>query len=269
MIRYQTITPPPALQPYVRLYWVLESDDRNGMPYVHRSMADSCAELLFHYSGVFTELTDTGELPQQYSMLHAQSRHHRRFRTETAFGLFGIYLYPFALPLLTGFSSTAFSNHMPGLPELLGPEGRCLEEQMMLASDNGRRARIISSWLTQRLLVRPHKDERIFHAIREVVHAPQLQSLPELSAQYYLSSRQFERKFAEYSGFSPRLYQRIVRFHAAMHQYGRKDLSLTRIACECGYYDQSHFIHDFREFSGHHPRHYFSGNAEGTEWRDS
>jgi len=49
--------------------------------------------------------------------------------------------------------------------------------------------------------------------------------------------------------------------------YGNRNLSLTQIAYDAGYYDQSHFIRDFKDFSGHHPRHYFFGEAEGTEWK--
>ncbi|TXJ23716.1 MAG: AraC family transcriptional regulator [Chitinophagaceae bacterium] len=91
--------------------------------------------------------------------------------------------------------------------------------------------------------------------------------LPEVF--YYLSTRQFERNFKEFAGFSPKLYSRIIRFQSAIEQYGQTGKSLTEIAYDCGYYDQSHFIHDFKEFSGLHPRHYFGGKAEGTSWKDA
>jgi AraC-like DNA-binding protein len=53
-----------------------------------------------------------------------------------------------------------------------------------------------------------------------------------------------------------------------MAQYGNKKKSLTSIALECGYYDQSHFIHDFKEFPGLHPKYIFSGNSDATKWRE-
>jgi AraC-like DNA-binding protein len=59
-----------------------------------------------------------------------------------------------------------------------------------------------------------------------------------------------------------------LRFESALEEYGNRNKSLTEIAYDCGYYDQSHFIHEFKEFSGHHPRHYFMGKAEGVEWKD-
>ena len=62
-------------------------------------------------------------------------------------------------------------------------------------------------------------------------------------------------------GFPPKLYSRITRFQAALGEYG-SGKSLTDIAYDCGYYDQSHFINDFREFSGYNPKVYFSGQLK-------
>ncbi len=80
--------------------------------------------------------------------------------------------------------------------------------------------------------------------------------------------RQFERKFKQFSGFSPKLFSRIIRFQSAIKKYDDKKMPLTEIAYECGYYDQSHFIHDFKEFSGYSPMQYFSGKAEGVEYKE-
>jgi AraC-like DNA-binding protein len=53
------------------------------------------------------------------------------------------------------------------------------------------------------------------------------------------------------------LYSRIIRFSAAIKAYQGQDTSLTAVAHACGYYDQSHFIEDFRMFSGVSPGLYF------------
>jgi len=108
----------------------------------------------------------------------------------------------------------------------------------------------------------------VIPAIRQVILTRGQMPIQSLSDQYFLSSRQFTRAFSEYAGFSPKLFSRLLRFEHTLSEYGNKDKSLTDIAYDCGYYDQSHFIHEFKEFSGHDPRHYFSGNAEGTQWKD-
>lgn len=66
-----------------------------------------------------------------------------------------------------------------------------------------------------------------------------------------LSLRQFERISKERIGFSPKVFARLVRFSKAYRlRENFPGLSWTSIAHECGYFDQMHFIRDFKEFAG-------------------
>lgn len=268
--RYYTIPPPPPLAPYVRAFWIFEHDVEPGTDYVYRSMADGCAEMVFHYKGRFRQvMADDSHGPlYNFSLLHAQSRHFKRFVTQESFGIFGVYLYPFAIPQLFGHAATAVINHMIDLDLFLGAEGRHLEEQIMLAGDNDTRAKILGEFLLRRLQRQAPGAQTIQQAVKQVVHAPSLMTMEQLSGHFNISKRQFERKFTEYAGFTPKVYARIIRFQSALKLYGGRYRSLTDIAYECGYYDQSHFIHEFKEFSGYHPGSYFKGRPEGIEYRE-
>ena len=69
-----------------------------------------------------------------------------------------------------------------------------------------------------------------------------------------LSVRQFERVFCEQVGIPPKLYARVVRFHAALAaKQEMADRRWTDVAHELGYCDQMHMIRDFRNFSGENP----------------
>lgn len=152
--KYYTIPPPPSLATFVRCFWVFEHDITPGSSYVYRSMADGCPELVFHYKGRFDNIStddSTGPL-YNYSLIHAQSRHFRRFVTQESFGIFGVYLYPFAIPQLFACASTDVSNHMIGLDAFLGTAGIELEEQMMLAGSNEQRAQILSAFCRNSLI---------------------------------------------------------------------------------------------------------------------
>src|SRR5687768_8817649 len=146
---YQTISPPHSLSGWVRFYWVLESDE----PYCHRSMADGCAEMIFHYKGVFDEITTQGPATSSFlSGLHGPSQNYRRFIADRGFGIFGVYLYPFAIPYLFSLPASELSDQSPDLQSLFGADGSNLEEKIMLASDNRQRVTIMSSFLEKKLL---------------------------------------------------------------------------------------------------------------------
>lgn len=66
-----------------------------------------------------------------------------------------------------------------------------------------------------------------------------------------LSLRQFQRKCHERLGMNPKLYARIARFSKAYSMFeGNQQLSWSQISHSCGYFDQMHFIRDFKEFAG-------------------
>ncbi|HKO79947.1 MAG TPA: DUF6597 domain-containing transcriptional factor, partial [Chitinophagaceae bacterium] len=167
-MNYYTIAPSKALSPYVRFFWVLESDE----PYCHRSMADGCAEMIFHYKGVFDEITADGRAEQSFtSGLHGPSQNFHRFNTDKGFGIFGVYLYPFAIPCLFSVPTSELSDQAPDLESLFGADGRNLEEKIMLAQDNGHRVIIMSSFLEEKLLNNYSTQSACISVISDIIHS--------------------------------------------------------------------------------------------------
>ena len=68
------------------------------------------------------------------------------------------------------------------------------------------------------------------------------------------SNRQFERVFRNRIGLLPKFFSRLVRFSRAwLIKETQPDIHWLHLAHECGYYDQMHFIRDFKEFTGANP----------------
>jgi AraC-like DNA-binding protein len=264
---YRTIPPPPQLAPYVRCFWVYEGEASVRAPFVHRSYADGCAEMVFHYRGVFEQVYDDRPAERSWSSgVHAQSAQFTRFITNENFGLFGVYLYPYTIPKLFALPASELTGLLPDLLELFGRAGLELEERVMIAPTNEARARIVAAFLIDRLDRTKPEVPAIFSSISHIIQTKGLVSVSSLADRYASSPRNFERKFKEFAGFSPKLFSRIVRFQSTIKEFGQTDRSLTDIAYDFGYYDQSHFIRDFKEFSGYNPKAFFSGRAEGAEY---
>lgn len=268
-VHYQTLPPPPALAGLVRMFWAFEISGLNGQEYVYRSLADGCAEIVFHYRSRFNELAELDPVAPSFSHLHAQTQRFRRFVTKSDFGIFGAYLYPHALPILFGHSAASLTDQMPTLNESLGRAGSELEERIMLAPDNQCRANILSDFLLSRLDAHKGPDSTIEWAIRRLFQTNGQISISELTDQTGYSIRHLERHFHNFAGFTPKRLARVLRFQAATSARDLGQRSLTEIALDCGYYDQAHFIHDFRQFSGYTPSAYFHGRPEGIEYREA
>jgi AraC-like DNA-binding protein len=267
---YQVFDPPANLAQYVRFFWALEADVAPGEKFVHRSMADGCVEMVFHYRSAFDEIT-AGEVIQASPLasIQAQSTRYRRFVTGESFGIFGAYLYPFAIPRLFGLPASDFTNFSPDLASVFGKEGSLLDERMCTAPTNEDRIKIVSEFLTAKLNARTRELPVIFRSIHTILANKGTLAVESLAAEHNVSKRQFERRFKDLAGLPPKLYSRVVRFQAATQFKLNGTRDLTEIAYACGYYDQSHFINDFREFSGYTPKEYFWKAAEGTQYLDT
>ena len=184
-------------------------------------MADGCAEIFFHYNGVFDEIIENEKIEKSIaSGISGPSQKFNRFRINKSFGMFGAYLYPFAIPKFFGVPTNELSNLMTDFVSLFGNEGKFLEEKMMLATNNQQRAAILSSFLEKRLLKDLPGTPEVFSSIHDIIQSRGLVNIEQLANQHFLSTRQFERKFKQFSGFNPKLYSRIIRFQTAISQYG-------------------------------------------------
>ncbi len=265
---YQTFAPPPLLAPYVRFFWALEGE-ANG-EFIHRSIADCCVEMVFHYRGVFDEINKDGKTESSpLANIQAQSTLYRRYVTRQRFGIFGVYMYPIALPHLFSVPASELTNISPDLISAFGRDGRMLQERMLEAADNRGRVAIASDFLLSKLSSQKYSLPSIHQATLSILRSNGTASVSELAQTYGLSRRHFERKFKEFAGLSPKLYSRVARFQAATQFKLAGCRDLAEIAYSCGYYDQSHFSNEFRKFSGYTPAQYFLNEAEGTQYINS
>jgi len=108
--------------------------------------------------------------------------------------------------------------------------------------------------VTKFLLAKVHRMKQLDsfdHAMQYLVRMSGNISMDKIAALSCLSSRQFERKSYERIGLPPKLYARIARFSKAYRiRELDPNLSWTEIAHTSGYFDQMHFIRDFKVFAG-------------------
>lgn len=259
-MKYLTYTAPDDLTDIVSQYWSLEGTIPDGQKYIHRTMANFRPELIFHYGGKFSERTSDDRVQTTFiTGIHGQTDKIRRFIATDKYGIFGVILQPYAIPLLFGISSLETCNRLIDLPSILGADGITLTERMLTANDNSTRIQIINHFLKRKL--RDYKRPEIIHAAQLICKKDGLVDVKQIATQAFLSQRQFERYFKELIGFRPKSFARLVRFKSLINNYNKGDKSLTQVAYDFGYYDQSHFIQEFKSFSGYKPGTYFSGGA--------
>jgi methylphosphotriester-DNA--protein-cysteine methyltransferase len=88
-------------------------------------------------------------------------------------------------------------------------------------------------------------------------------AVSEIADHNGISSRRFIQLFSKQVGLTPKLFARVQRFQKVLQEIrAGADFSWADMAANCGYFDQAHFIHDFKEFSGINPTTYLAQKTE-------
>jgi AraC-like DNA-binding protein len=100
-------------------------------------------------------------------------------------------------------------------------------------------------------------------ALREFQGMTRTRTVKEVSRRTGMSQRRFIQLFREAVGLTPKLFCRILRFQEVIRLVGsEKRVQWAEVALRCGYFDQAHFVHDFRAFSGTTPTNYLAHSGE-------
>lgn len=258
---YRIFKPSESLKDFIRFYWVFESNASELKPLIHPATAARSAKLAFQYKGRFDIETHSGNRRQLFtSGFQGPAAKSEVFIGKESIGVFGVYFSPYALPVLFSVPADELSNQNVEIKSLLGKQGEELEDKMMSAASNTERVNIINTCFENKLNSLSGRHTAIEQSVHQVIANKGLISVNELSEKLSVSKRQFERKFKSVTGFSPKLFSRIIRFENALTKMGACDTTLTEVAFECGYYDQPHFIRDFKEFAGQHPSAYLTND---------
>ena len=158
--------------------------------------------------------------------------------------------YTGALHRLLGIPIHELYNKTCNSADAFGGEIEQVNEQLRNTQDYAQMKNIVETFLLKKLN-KLRRLETFDLVINKSVSVNGGMTVEALASDACLSLRQFERKCKERIGISPKLYLRLVRFSTAYRMHERHpDHSWTSIAYASGYYDQAHFIRDFKEFAG-------------------
>lgn len=129
-------------------------------------------------------------------------------------------------------------------------EMKNLNEQLRETNDYQRMISLIEHYLLKKISRLNIDNQPIDRAIAFMKDGTKSFSLDWLADQACLSTRQFERKFQDRLGMSPKYYSRIIRFHRAYQmKIKQPSLDWLDVAYACDYYDFSHLMRDFKAFA--------------------
>ena len=131
------------------------------------------------------------------------------------------------------------------------------EEKLALAKSDAQRIKVIESFLTSQLK-QIQEDQLIVEAVKLIYQSKGNIRIKELNDTLCISQSPFEKRFRKTVGTSPKKFASIVRFNFVLDQLNSIK-SLTEICYENNFFDQAHFIKEFKQITGSTPEKFKKG----------
>ena len=252
---YQKIIPIKPLQDYIRYFWVLEDVTDNETNKSFKIIPDGLPALIFQNEPNLFFDKEGNVMPQLF--LYGQSTKYTEHIVTGCFGIMGVYLQPTALKTLFNIDAFELNNQNVSLEHVIDEP---ILEQLVNATSINEKIDIMTHFflnLIQRIRGNNGKAEFASTLLQKG------KTLKEIQVEMNISERSLERVIKQYVGMSPKMFSRIIRFQSGLNTLRQTDFrNLTELAYIADYFDQSHYIKEFREFTGTNPKNFLLSTNE-------
>lgn len=262
-MNYQTFEPSKELATLIKCYWTLESP-KEEVPEKQTIVPDGCMEMIFHYGDLYRQYTENGNsIIQPQCFVVGQLTRPLEIEPTGETRIFSVRFHPNRFLPFATIPIKEMENTAVTLKKLFGKEGQEMERNILKANSTSERIKLIEIFLFNRLTKSETVDRIVKSTVDTMLTANGHISIDALSKQTNINRRKLERKFSSAIGLSPKQLSKTIRLQATLKMLLNKQFtSLTALAYENEYYDQAHFIKDFKEFTGLTPKEFYGNNLK-------
>jgi AraC-like DNA-binding protein len=259
---FQLITPSPALRPFVQSYWSL----RRATPLA--ALREESMHPRGGYGLVFNgagSLLLDGQVVSDPVFLDGATTISRTVGFQGRVDLLGVRFHEGGAYPLLGVPLAELRNQLGLLDALDRPTLIRLAAQIYATESLPDRIRVLEAGLLRRLALGKERNPIIPASLLLLRQRAGELRMPDLAREFAISQRQLERLYQSQVGMSPKQYTQLLRVEQARLALKRGQQrpggpagsrATADLAAELGYYDQSHFIREFRAVVGVTPTAY-------------
>ncbi|MFP2926099.1 DUF6597 domain-containing transcriptional factor [Pyxidicoccus sp. 3LG] len=241
-ISHERFAPSPELEAFVQHFWSVRWDLRDELPVLAETLPHPCVHVVFERGQARVLGVPLRRFRRK---LHGQDR------------VFGIKFRPAAFQPLLRAPLSRITDRSLSLRTVFGTESTALRRAILGEPDPRRCAKLAEDFLRERLPAMPRELARLRDLVERLAADPDITRVEQVAALAGLEPRKLQRRFDAAVGVSPKWVIQRYRLHEAAEQLARADApDMADLALRLGYFDQSHFIRDFKAVVGRSPGRY-------------
>ena len=251
---YKRISPGDSLKNFVECYWIIENNDPT--PVVQKIIPDGFTEIIFHYGDPYKIKLGKKWERQKSSLLAGQISKHFFLKNTGRSGIFGIKLKPTALTFLFGLDMSFHTDRVVEFQKSTGSLKIFFEKYPGKYPDHDAMIAAADLYFNELTVKTKFKSTAADVAVKMILNKNGMVTVAEMCEATGIGERQLQYLFRKYVGLTPKFYARIIRFSYIFQLIQKNDQSWSGMAYDAAFYDQSHFIRNFKNFTGENPSHY-------------
>ncbi|MBL7697151.1 MAG: AraC family transcriptional regulator [Chitinophagaceae bacterium] len=257
----QSYLPCPALRQYARRYqlWHFTFSDVANLPFKPYAPRPEQALGFCPRGYELVEYVADNRIirkPPSYIMGQFAERTNRHIGTSDFITIL-VNFHPGILFRVTGIPYHELTNTFIDAEIVFGKRIRLVNERLSSTGNYSEMIAIVEQFLLDVFQTTKNDAHPLDALADSIIRHPENSRITQLAKDSFLCTRQFERKFKERMGVSPKLFTRIARANKVFQtKYLYPDRDWLRAALECGYHDYQHLAKDFIDFAGVTPAEY-------------
>lgn len=255
-MNYETFEPNNDLKSLIKCYWTLEVPGENRAE-KQRIIPDGCIEMAFILGEDIKRFTtETDFIIQPRAMVIGQIIEPFYIQPTGYVNTFAVRFYPYGFANFVNIPIKNLANKETAIAELFDEKSaKKLELQIIKATNAQQRIEIIETFLLDKFNKKTTIDTIVKTTIDALLLTKGSSPINTIIKEDLSKRRRLERNFVKQIGISPKQLSKVIRLQTALKMLlNQQNESLTQIAYESEYYDQAHFVKDFKEFTGTSPK---------------
>lgn len=243
--------PTERLKPYIKYLVVSENELENE----YKVFPSSGLVIGFQYKGQLATIRNNTESKLATAGITGISDGYRIFKNSAGIGTILVYFTEIGFSHFASHPANELFNLSLSLYDIF-EKGKvnAVEEKLALTSTDKQRINVVEQFLLAQLKD-IETDKLIVEAVKLIYQSKGTIRVKELNEKLLISQSPFEKRFRKVVGTTAKKFASIVRFNSVLDNLNETK-SLTEICYENNFFDQAHFIKDFKRFTGDTPENF-------------
>jgi AraC-like DNA-binding protein len=238
-VTYCEFLPHDKLQNFIYCYWQLRTNQTLTAPFNYRVVADGCIDIFF-------ELNNPKE-----NFVMGFCKKYTEFLLDNSFNYIGIRFLPTMFPQLFKINAAELSNRFEQLDTVVPVTANFIVNSFNNKQTAAEIKKILDDYFLQLISKNEFdNDGRLYEALEIILKNTGVVDI-ERDLNTGVSPRQLRRLFEYYIGDTPKTFSKVVRFQNILRaKPSAQSLRKNKLFFDAGYFDQAHFIKEFKNFYG-------------------